>query len=264
MSGFGKNRFSPAVGSGGGGAGEANTASNIGAGTGVFASKSGVDLRFKTIIGQGGITVTSDADEIFISSSAATGAVGDFLPRDGSLPMIGDLPMSGNNIVNVGEINGIRHYGTSSTDPVSPPPGAGDEYYNTTINEKMVYDESRMTWLSTNSMEIQAGRRGNTGAGSYYRIINGLAMNAAGTIGIPVPKGELVYLGWARTDSDPAILQVLSGSTIIAELSSSAAGFICNENISGSFGKGLLTFRNSSSGSATTNVSIFASFKKRG
>lgn len=58
-------------GGGGGGGGEANTASNLGAGEGVFASKLGVDLRFKSLLAGAGISLSSDADEITIAAIAA-------------------------------------------------------------------------------------------------------------------------------------------------------------------------------------------------
>jgi len=56
--------------------GESNTASNIGAGEGIFAAKSGVDLTFKSLIGGSGIDLTSNASEITITASGiiATGS----------------------------------------------------------------------------------------------------------------------------------------------------------------------------------------------
>jgi len=54
----------------GGTTGEINTGSNLGAGQGVFKDKLGADMRFKSVVAGSGISVTADADEIFI---AATG-----------------------------------------------------------------------------------------------------------------------------------------------------------------------------------------------
>ncbi len=52
-----------------GAAGETNTASNVGAGTGVFAQKSGVDLEFKSLVSGSGINVTSDATTVTVTNS---------------------------------------------------------------------------------------------------------------------------------------------------------------------------------------------------
>lgn len=50
--------------------GESNTASNLGAGEGVFSAKSGVDLRFKSLVEGSNITLTSDADTITITGAS--------------------------------------------------------------------------------------------------------------------------------------------------------------------------------------------------
>lgn len=42
--------------------------------------------------------------------------------------------------------SGIRDYGSSSTDPTSPTPTDGDKYWNTSTNQKMVYDGGLSMW----------------------------------------------------------------------------------------------------------------------
>ena len=61
-------------------AGEANTATNLGAGLGIFSTKSGVDLKFKTLLEGGNITITDLGNELAIT--AASGAV--FEDRNGT------------------------------------------------------------------------------------------------------------------------------------------------------------------------------------
>jgi len=92
------NGFIPA--SGGGGGGEVNTASNVGAGDGVFKQKTGVDLEFKTLIAGTNVTLTPGVDDVTIDSSG--GGASTFLG-------LSDTPgtYSGNSgkipVVNVGE-----------------------------------------------------------------------------------------------------------------------------------------------------------------
>jgi len=65
----GSTTSNPIQTSGGGGTGEANTGSNVGAGDGVFKQKTGVDLEFKTLIGGTNVTITNNANDLTISAS---------------------------------------------------------------------------------------------------------------------------------------------------------------------------------------------------
>lgn len=67
----------------GGGAGEANTASNQGAGSQVFKQKSGVDLEFRTLVAGSNVTLNQTADTIEISSSGG-GTSNEFLVELGA------------------------------------------------------------------------------------------------------------------------------------------------------------------------------------
>ena len=56
------------------GGGEANTASNLGTGEGVFGTKVGVQLRFKSLVAGTGISLASDGNEITITNTGGAGS----------------------------------------------------------------------------------------------------------------------------------------------------------------------------------------------
>lgn len=62
------------------GGGEANTASNIGSGAGLYANKSGSDLRFKSLAQAEGVAISASADTVTLRtvyiSASDPGAVG--------------------------------------------------------------------------------------------------------------------------------------------------------------------------------------------
>lgn len=83
----------------GGSAGEANTASNLGTGEGIYASKSGVDLRFKSLKAGANVTISNTATEITI---AATGGGGTWGSITGTLSSQTDLQTALNGKSNTG------------------------------------------------------------------------------------------------------------------------------------------------------------------
>jgi hypothetical protein len=68
-----------------GGGGEANTASNVGAGDGLFKIKTGVDLEFKSLIGGTGTTLVVGTDDITINAGGIP-VVLDEADRDATYP----------------------------------------------------------------------------------------------------------------------------------------------------------------------------------
>lgn len=57
---------------GAGGVGEANTASNLGGGQGLFASKLGSDLRFKSLVAGTNVTLSADGNTITINATGGS------------------------------------------------------------------------------------------------------------------------------------------------------------------------------------------------
>ncbi|HET6518359.1 MAG TPA: hypothetical protein VFG47_00870, partial [Geminicoccaceae bacterium] len=77
-----------------GGSGEANTASNLGGGTGIFAQKSDIDLRFKSLVAGANMAIASDANTITLTSTGPAGG-------SGSIPTLKDTyGAAGNNSTN--------------------------------------------------------------------------------------------------------------------------------------------------------------------
>lgn len=67
--------------------GENNTASNLGSGSGLYSTKVGVDLRFKSIAAGSNITVSDDGSTITISSTGGGGGTLSGTLTSGYLPM---------------------------------------------------------------------------------------------------------------------------------------------------------------------------------
>lgn len=76
------------------GSGEANTTSNLGTGTGLAAPKSGVNLPFKSLKAGANVTITSDANEITISSTGGGGGSADWGDIGGDINDQADLQIA--------------------------------------------------------------------------------------------------------------------------------------------------------------------------
>lgn len=91
---------------------EINTASNLGAGEGVFESKVAEDLQFKSLVGGTGITLSSDANEVTIETFGL-GNAGSYqftvsFDANGNVQSVADLPAGWSSGV-VGNIITITH-----------------------------------------------------------------------------------------------------------------------------------------------------------
>jgi hypothetical protein len=157
---------------------------------------------------------------------------------------------------------GVQIYPPSATDPVSPAPANGDLYYNTAIEELMVYDGARAKWLSSATYTFLAGRNGATNAGNFYRGVNGMVLDAANR-GFACPLGTIVSIAWSRTDADAATLDVLNNGSSVATLASAATGATRDDTVDADVSAGLLSFQNQAGGNQTSNVQIVVLLKRR-
>jgi len=91
------------------------TASNLGSGEGIYSTKVGVDLQFKSLIGGDNITLSSDSNEITISGSAGGGGTSGTSGSSGTSGADGTSGSSGTS----GEAGTSGSSGTSGADGTS-------------------------------------------------------------------------------------------------------------------------------------------------
>lgn len=156
-----------------------------------------------------------------------------------------------------GSVNepGVVIYDPSSTDPMSPSPTQGDLYYNTSLNLWMFYDGSRTKWLSVETCEVLFGRRRNTGAGAYYKMIDGLSFSS--TLGRRAAhNGTVVGMSYTRSNTTSTTFDVTAnGSNISGAALSSSAASGATSSLDGDFSSGdVLGVRNRSGGGKTRDV----------
>ena len=157
---------------------------------------------------------------------------------------------------------GLRDYGASATDPVSPAPADGDTYRNTALDMQMYYDGTRTKWLSSNAEQIAFGRAGNVGAGAYYRGIDRRSFSASNGRDAE-HNGTVVAISYTRNDTDAATFEVTAAGATIATLASSATSG-SSSSLDGDFTQGqVLGARNQSGGNTTSQVMGWATIRWR-
>lgn len=201
----------------GGTGGEANTASNLGSGSGIYAYKSGVDLKFKSIVPGNNTYLCSNSDEIEIgfidvSGSLTGNGTPTYIPFRLTPTTLGDSPMyTTNGDVYVAQSVIID----SSVD--NPIIGFGDTSGNFAM--RLDYDQTdigelRMAGLggisdiifyedSSHNLTIGPAYRnvdGNIGLGSFLNInsigdidLGDLHITSSGNMGL----GVVPTSGWA-------------------------------------------------------------------
>jgi len=152
-------------------------------------------------------------------------------------------------------VHGIRYYGVSAIDPVSPSPSNGDKYFNSTLGMEMYYDASRLKWLSIEVFMILFGRNGGTNAGTFYRYINGIAFTSTRGV-VAENDGTVVGIGYTRSDTDSATFEVTAGGTLITgAVLASTANSGKTKILNADFNEDdILGVRNQSGGNATSDV----------
>lgn len=158
-----------------GSSGEANTASNVGAGTGLFAQKSGVDLQFKSLLAGSNIVITQDSDEVTIASQAAGGFYGINVGLDDGSRLFRQL-----NTVKFDNVDFYISQNSPNTDEViisfrpdevqNVGSGAGvfKQKSNKTFQLKSITAGSNIT-LTENTNDIQIASVG--GGGGFYGVL---------------------------------------------------------------------------------------------
>lgn len=79
-----RGRVTSAASGGGGGGGEVNTASNIGVGAGIFSSKVGVDLQFRSLFAGSNVAISADGSTVTISAPGPVLSASSLLGRGDS------------------------------------------------------------------------------------------------------------------------------------------------------------------------------------
>jgi len=164
-----------------------------------------------------------------------------YLLVDGTRAMTGSLNMDGFDIVNLGPINGTRHYANSATDPVSPAPADGDRYYNTAIHEEMRYDASRSKWLSVASYVVAMGRQSTTPAFNYLRGPGYQLLS--NSQGMAVYKGTVIYLAYTQSVATPTTLQWRANGGALPSLNNSTAAQVSSDTINSDISAGFTSAR---------------------
>src|SRR5688572_17081034 len=89
--------------------GEANTASNVGSGAGVYKQKVGTDLQFKGIIAGDDLAAVDGASDITLNVESDTAATANkIVKRDGSGRMKAVAGVASDDVVNKAQLDAIN------------------------------------------------------------------------------------------------------------------------------------------------------------
>ena len=116
--------------------------------------------------------------------------------------------------------------------------------------------------LDYTGLIFQFGRNGDTAAGSFYKMINGMTMTSSRGIVIPA-NGYLVAIGYTRGDTDEATFRVLAnGSSIYNLTSTDVKGYETGLTVAVNAGD-VISVKNTSASNSTSNVQGWLQFRWR-
>lgn len=166
-----------------------------------------------------------------------------------SLVLIDD---SGNITNSEGKLNGVRHYNSSATNPVSPAPADGDRYWNTALEMEMRYDGSRSKWLSVALATFQFSRAA-AAVGVYLRVGE---VTATATQGFVMPyNGTIVAMGMTRSSVTATTVEAVAGGVQVATLPMGVATKAKDATLNADVAvDAVLAARNIASGSTLNNA----------
>lgn len=208
--------------------GEDNTASNLGAGAGVFAQKVALDLQFKSLTAGAGITITPSATEIEIVSTSGGGTLAQTLA-------LGNITGANDILVDIGQA--IRSNGGATVidlafdflgeevaifaaDSVS---GSGTNSSSLLVSP-FTSQWSRTDGIDTGTITLGAGTAIFSGTNTQVNVGSGsiiiestagtLDINASGALNIDstshVALTDFVRIGQTGAPDTSSVLQVVS------------------------------------------------------
>jgi hypothetical protein len=163
-----------------GGTGETNTASNIGPGEGIFATKTGVDLEFKSILAGSGVSVTDFGNNLTLA-------------LDAGLSNLDDVDTSGAVANQILRFNGTEWVASTESptageaNTFSSRPGTGEEVIASKIGVDLQFKRLRASGnivLSSDGNEITIGTASNVGEANTASNVGtgaGLFLQKTGT-----------------------------------------------------------------------------------